>query len=162
MFTLTHNHHLKALVGAALGVLVLAVMATPSGAAHKNKTQTLRVFSKAQTFTFTTADGTVSHRPPAGPPKAGDVLEVDSLDFKGTHKRHSRRPIGSDYVRCVFVAGAQEPDCSGVAALGGSLLRFHGSDVIGGTGRYEGVTGTIPKNKEAPGGSDVVVKLRLK
>ena len=162
MMTVTHSHHLKGLLATALGVVVLALIAAPSGAAGKKKTETLRVFSKVQTFTFTTADGNVSHQPPAGPPQAGDALEVDSLDFKGDHKRHSKRPIGSDYTHCTFVADSQEPDCFGYAALGGSLLRFHGLDIIGGTGRYEGVTGTIPKDKEVPGGSDVVVKLHVK
>ena len=163
MMTVTHSHHLKGLLATALGVLVLALIAAPSGAAgKKTKTETLRLFSKVQTFTFTTADGTVSHQPPAGPPHVGDMLEVDSLDFKGDHKRHSKRPIGSDYTHCTFVADSQEPDCFGYAALGGSLLRFHGLDIIGGTGRYEGVTGTMPQNKEVHGGSDVVMKLRLK
>ena len=72
------------------------------------------------------------------------------------------RRLGSDYTRCTFVADSQEPDCFGYGALGGSLLRVHGLDIIGGTGRYEGVTGTMPKNKEVHGGSDVVMKLRLK
>jgi len=163
MMSLTHIHHLKTPLAATLGVLVLALIAAPSGSAGKHtKTETLRIFSMAQTFTCTTADGTVSHQPPAGPPHVGDVLEVDSLDFKGDHKRHSKRPIGSDYTRCTFVADSQEPDCVGYGALGGSLLRVHGLDVIGGTGRYEGVTGTMPENKEVRGGSDVVMKLRLK
>jgi hypothetical protein len=49
-----------------------------------------------------------------------------------------------------------------VAAIGGSLLRFHGNDLIGGTGRYQGVTGEVLKNKEVKGGSDIVVRLELR
>jgi hypothetical protein len=157
MMTLTHSHHLKGLLATALGVVVLALIAAPSGAAGKKKTETLRVFSKVQTFTFTTADGKVSHQPPAGPPQAGDVLEVDSLDYAGTHKKHAKRPKASDYVRCEF-NGSPEPDCFGSAAIGGSLLRFHDTDVIGAIGRWK--SGKLLSNKEVEGGSDVVLKLR--
>jgi hypothetical protein len=159
--TFTHRPQLNGLLAAALGILVLAVNAAPSGAAGETKAETLRIFSQPQNFTYTTADGKVSHHLPAGQPQPGDVLEVDSLDFKGNHKRHSKHPIGSDYTRCSFVAVNQEPDCFGYGALGGSVLRVHNSEIVGGAGRYEGVTGTVPKNDEVRGGSDVVMKLRL-
>ena len=67
----------------------------------------------------------------------------------------------SDYLRCTFLASL-EPDCYGYAAIGGSLLRFHGFDVIGGTGRYQGATGKVIKNKEVAGGTDFVVRLKLR
>ena len=66
----------------------------------------------------------------------------------------------SDYLRCTFLADLT-PDCFGYTAIGGSLLRFHGFDVIGGTGRYHGATGKVVKNEEVPGGSDIVVRVRL-
>jgi hypothetical protein len=161
MLTFTRRPQFNGLLAAALGTFVLAVSAAPSGAAGQTKTETLRLFSQPQNFTYTTADGKVSHHLPAGQPQPGDVLEVDSLEFEGNHGHHSKRPIGSDYTRCSFVVENQEPECFGYGALGGSLLRVHNTKIVGGTGRYEGVTGTVPKNDEVRGGSDVVMKLRL-
>lgn len=155
----THRPRLTGLL-ATVGIFVIAAIAAPPGAPGHTKTELLRIFSKPQNFTYTTADGKVSHHLPAGQPHVGDVLEVDSLDFKGTHKRHSKRPIGSDYTRCAFVVENQDPDCFGYGALGGSILRVHNSRIVGGTGQYEGVTGTVPKNDEVRGGSDVVMRLR--
>jgi hypothetical protein len=66
----------------------------------------------------------------------------------------------SDYLRCAFVEGG-EPDCYGWVAIRGSMLRFDGNEIIGGGGRYLGATGRAVKNKEVPGGSDLVVKVRL-
>jgi hypothetical protein len=93
-------------------------------------------------------------------PQAGDVFEIDSLDYVGNHKKHAKRATMSDYLRCTFQADL-EPDCYGYTAIGGSLLRFHGVDLIGGTGRYHGATGKVITNKEVPGGSDFVVKVKL-
>jgi hypothetical protein len=49
-------------------------------------------------------------------------------------------------------------------AIGGSLLIFSGNPgtLTVGTGRFQGATGRVIKNKEVPGGSDVVVKIRLR
>ena len=120
--------------------------------------ETLRVFSKVQTFTLTAPDGTVTHEP-SGPPAPGTVMEIDSLDYRGTLKKHDKRPFGSDYLRCTFASDPQNPDCFGYVAIGGSLLRFHGFDIIGGTGRYLGATGKTVSNKEVEGGSEFVVKI---
>jgi len=121
---------IKTTLIAALAALALAV---PSALAH-GETQTLRVFSKQVKFTYTAADGTVTHAPPAATPQNGDSFEIDSLDYRGTHKRHSKKPIGADYLQCVFQASG-EPDCHGYTALGRSLLRFHGMDLVGVIGR---------------------------
>jgi hypothetical protein len=148
--------HIRPIIGAVVAALLLLVALSPSSGQAAGKTETLKFFSKAVSFTYTTADGTVSHRPPSGPSQAGDVLEIDSLDYAGTHKKHSKRPRGSDYLRCEF-SGSPEPDCNSIAAVGGSLLRFHGNDTIGAIGRWK--SGKVLSNKEVPGGSDIVVKL---
>jgi hypothetical protein len=122
--------------------------------------ETLRVFSKVETFTLTAPDGTVSHQPPAGPVTSGTVMEIDSLDFRGTAKNHAKRPFASDYLRCTFGTDPQNPDCFGYVAIDGSLLRFHGFDIIGGTGRYLGATGKTVSSKEVEGGSESVVKIK--
>ena len=144
-----------------ISAVAVAALAFPAASQAAGKTETLRVFSKMQTFTLTAPDGTVSHEPPPGPPAVGTVMEIDSLDYRGTAKKHDKRPFGSDYLRCTFGSDPQNPDCFGYVAIEGSLLRFHGFDIIGGTGRYLGVTGKTVSNKEVEGGSDVVVKLKL-
>jgi hypothetical protein len=146
----------RTILAAAAALLIAALGASTAQA----KTETLRVFSKAQQFTFTTAGGTVTHAPPSGPPAAGDVMEIDSIDFKGTHKKHSKKPIGGDYLRCTFGADPENPDCLGYSALKTGLLRFHGFDIVGGAGRYLGATGSVVKSKEVPGGSDFVVRVK--
>ena len=152
MTTRTHIRTLALVLAATLAF-------APGALAAKRKTETIRVFSKPVSFTYTSVDGTVTQGPPTAPPRAGDVFEVDSLDYRGNHKRHAKRPTMSDYLRCTFLPSL-EPDCYGYVAIGGSLLRFHNFDVIGGTGRYQGATGKTIKNEEVPGGSDFVVRVK--
>jgi hypothetical protein len=149
--------HIRPIIGAVVAALLLLVALSPSSGQAAGRTETLKFFSKPVSFTYTAADGTVTHRPPSGPPRAGDVLEIDSLDYAGTHKRHSKRPKGSDYLHCAF-NGSPEPDCHGYAAIGNSLLRFHGMDVIGAIGRWKG--GRVLSNKEVKGGSEFVLRLK--
>ena len=148
--------HIRPIIGAVVAALLLLVALSPSSGQAAGKTETLRFFSKPVSFIYTAADGTVTQGPPAGPPQAGDVFEIDSLDYAGTHKKHSKRPKASDYLRCEF-SGGPEPDCHSYAAIGGSLLRFHGMDVIGAIGRWK--SGKVLSNKEVEGGSDFVLKL---
>jgi len=157
MINTTHIRPIRTLIGAAVAALLCIVALSPPAGQAAGKTETLKFFSKAVSFTYTAADGTVTHRPPDGPPQAGDVLEVDSLSYTGTHKKHSKRPTASDYVRCEF-SGAPEPDCFSSVAIGGSLLRFHNSDVIGAVGRWK--SGKLVSDKQIAGGSDIVLKLR--
>jgi hypothetical protein len=144
-----------------LAVLAAALIwpATGHAAGHS---ETLRVFSKAQTFTLTAPDGTVAHQPPAGPVAPGTVMEIDSLDYVGSYKKHEKRPSFSDYLHCTFGTDPENPDCYGYVAIDGALLRFHGFDIVGGTGRYAGATGKTVGNREVPGGSEFVVKVHLR
>jgi hypothetical protein len=145
----------RTLAGSALAALLaVAVLASTAGAA--GKTETLKVFSKVQSFTYTAADGTVSQGPPSGPPAAGDSFEIDSLDYRGTHKKHSKKPIGAEYLRCEF-NGGPEPDCHSYVALGASLLRFHGFDLIGAIGRWKDAK--LLSNKDVNLDSDIVIRL---
>jgi hypothetical protein len=159
MLTRTPKNTIPTLSIAVLAAFALALLAWPAASEAARKTETISAISKVVSFTYTSVDGTVTQGPPAGEPKPGDVFEIDSLDFVGNHKRHAKRATMSDYLRCTFLANG-EPDCFGYTAIGGSLLRFHGMDVIGGTGRYHGATGKVLKNKEVPGGSDIVVQVR--
>jgi hypothetical protein len=92
---MTKRTHILTLAIALTATLVLA----PGALAAKRKTETIRVFSKPVSFTYTSVDGTVTQGPPTAPPRAGDVFEIDSLDYRGNHKRHAKRPAMSDYLR---------------------------------------------------------------
>jgi hypothetical protein len=153
---MTNTTHIRTIAGAAVAALLCALAITTSSAQAAGKTETLKVFSKQISFTYTAADGTVTQGPPAGPPQPGDAFEIDSLDYRGTHKKHSKKPIGADYLHCVFQASG-EPDCMGYNALGSSLLRFHGFELIGAIGRWKDAK--ILSNKEVEGGSDFVIRL---
>jgi hypothetical protein len=153
---MTNTTHIRTLALGALAALLCALAVTVASAQAAGKTETLKVFSKVLSFTYTKADGTVSQGPPSGPPQAGDSFEIDSLDYRGTHKKHSKKPIGADYLRCEF-SGGPEPDCFGYVALGASLLRFHGFDLIGSIGRWKDAK--LLSNKEVEGGSDFVFRL---
>jgi hypothetical protein len=152
---MTNTTHIRILAGAALAALLaVAVLASTSGAA--GRTETLKVFSKVQKFTYTKADGTVSQGPPQSQPQPGDAFEIESLDYRGNHAKHSKKPIGAEYLRCVFGDGP-EPDCMAYVAIGRSLLRFHGMENIGATGKWK--SAKILSNKDVNGDSDVVVRL---
>ena len=144
-------------VAAALCVAALV----PAAGQAAGRTKTIKIFSKLTSITLTHADGTVVDHPPFPEAVPGDVLDVYSLDFRGNHKRHSKRWIGTDHLQCVF--GAGEPDCVSHVALGGSMLIFQGNPgtLIGGLGRFQGATGRVISSKEVPGGTDAVAKIKL-
>ena len=147
---------IRSTAGAVIAVLLCALAVAAASADAAGKKETLKIFSKVQSFTFTAVDGTVSHDPHPAQAKPGDSFEIDSLDYRGTHKKHSKKPIGADYLRCQFDAQL-EPQCMGYTALGNSLLRFRGMELIGAIGRWKDAK--ILSNKEVDGGSDFVVRL---
>jgi hypothetical protein len=153
---MTNTTPIRTLAGGAIVALLCALAISTASAQAAGKTETLKVFSKQLSFTYTKADGTVSQGVPAGPPAAGDSFEIDSLDYRGTHKKHSKKPIGADYLRCTILPSL-EPDCMGYNALGNSLLRFHGFDLIGAIGRWKDAK--VISSKEVDGGSDFVIRL---
>jgi hypothetical protein len=136
----------------------LSIAAVALLGAAPAQADTLRFFTQTESITLTRADGTVVDRPPFPEPAAGDVLDVFALDFKGNHRRHEARPSASEHVRCTFTT-APEPDCWSHVAIGGSLLVFHGREVVSGTNRFKGATGRVVSSKEVEGGSDVVVRV---
>ena len=161
-------HRLLALaVLATLLATIGASLARADGAPEKasaaaRKTQTLHYFSKDVSVTVTHADGTVVRKPPFPDAEPGDVVEVNSLDYVGNHRHHARRWTASHHLRCEFETA--EPDCVSYVAIGGSLLIFEGfpGTLTDGTGRYQGATGRVLKNKDVGGGSDIVARIRLR
>src|SRR4051812_25983609 len=140
-----------------------ALALVPVTASAAGRTETLRVYSKTQALVLTRADGTVIDKAPFPEAAAGDTLDIYAVDYAGNHKRHARRAMGSEHVRCSFTSASPEPSCESHVAIGGSLLIFHGfpGTLVAGTGRYLGATGHVTSNKEVAGGSDVVARVQL-
>ena len=161
MSTSLHEHRIRVAAGVAAATLC-ALAFWPGAGQAARKTETLRFFSKDVSQTVTTADGSVIRKSPYPEPKQGDILEINSLDYVGNHRKHAKRWSASHHLRCVFSTG--EPDCLTHVAVGGSLLIFSGypGTLVNGTGRYQGATGRVLSNDEAPGGSDVVARIHLR
>lgn len=150
------------ILAAAVTVTVIAATAIPSlSGAHAGSAsnQLLRIYDKPVAITLTEANGKVTSRPPWPQPKPGDVLDVYSLDYAGSHLHHATRWSMSEHLRCTF--GTRAPDCESHIAVGGSLLIFHGNKLVAGTGVYQGATGRVLSNKEVGNAdaSDVVATI---
>lgn len=163
--SITTRHLIRgtAASGLAAGLCSALLLASP-GQAAGGKTHTLRIFDRPVALTLTHADGSVVRRPPYPDPAPGDVLDVVSNDYVGTHVRHGRRPIGTTHLRCAFAAGGP-PDCVSHVAIGSSMLVFAGSPgrVVLGTGRYLGATGRVVSSTEVGGNaSDIVARIILR
>ena len=150
---------------AALAVtMTAAAAAVPAlSGAHAPGTapQTLRFFDTPVATTLTTTSGQVTSRPPYPQPEPGDVLDVYSLDYPGNHLRHAAHWTMSNHLRCTF--GHGQPICESDVAVGGSLLVFNGSKLVGATGLYQGATGRVLSNKQVSGtdnASDIVVRVQ--
>jgi len=147
---------------AALAVTGAALL--PGGGQAASRTQTLRFFDKPVSIKLTHADGTVVTKEPLPQPRPGDTLDVNALDYKGTHVRHAKRYMGSSHLRCVF--GTGEPTCESHLAIGGSLLIFTGNPgtLSNGTGIYQGATGRVISSKQIGNNNatDVVAKITLR
>jgi hypothetical protein len=161
MTTTARSNRLIVAFAVAVAAALCVAALWPAAGQAAGRTKTIKVFSKTIALTVTHPDGTVVDHPPFPEMAPGDVLDVYSLDFRGNHKHHSKRFIGSDHVTCVF--GTGEPDCLSHVALGGSMMIFSGNPgtLVGGLGRFQGATGRVVSSKEVPGGNDVVAKIKL-
>jgi hypothetical protein len=138
-----------------------AIPALSGAHARSTSTQILRIYDTPATTTLTTTGGRVTSRPPYPQPKAGDVLDVYSLDYTGNHLHHAANWSMTNHLRCTFGHGA--PTCESDVAVGSSLLVFNGNKLIGGTGNYQGATGRVLSNKQvsdSANDSDIVVQIR--
>jgi hypothetical protein len=142
-----------------------ALMLLPGAGQAASRTQTVRFFDKQVSIKLTRADGTVVANPQSVHPQPGDILDVDSLDYRGTHSNHTKRFTASTHLRCTFGAGA--PTCESHVAIGNSMLIFTGDPgtLSNGTGIYQGATGRVVSDKSVSGSanaSDIIVKIHLR
>jgi hypothetical protein len=157
------NTRFIAPLAACVIAAALAIVVLPGGSQAASSTQTLRFYEKQTAIKLTHADGTEA-KPPLGDPKPGDVLEVNSLGYAGTHTHHAKHWTSSTHLICRF--GTGEPDCVSHFAIGGSMLVFSGNPgtVTNGTGIYQRATGKVVSSKEIAGtdDADVVAKIHLR
>jgi hypothetical protein len=161
--TRTRTHPLRAVAVAGALLCSAAALAPGSGSAASTAV-TLHFFSKTTAMVVTRADGKVITAPPYPKLAKGDVLDIYSLDYVGTHGKHAAAWTASQHLRCTFVSAKAAPACeSDVAMQGGALLIFRGAPgaVVAGTGRYAGASGRVIADKEVAGGSDVVARIVL-
>ena len=145
---------------AAIAAAVVIPLGLGEAQASSRQTQTLRIFDKPVATTLAEPNGKVTSRPPYPQPKPGDVLDVYSLDYTGTHLQHAKHWSMSAHLRCTF--GKGQPDCESQVAIRGSLLIFRGNTLEGGTGDYQGATGRVLSNNHVPGPgnrSDIVARI---
>jgi hypothetical protein len=163
---------------AALGAIALCVSAATTGPAlaggaarplrsHAGTTVKFRFYSVIATFVYRRADGTVAAQPPRTP-AAGDQLEITENGYNGTHLNHSKKVVSTSHTVCRFTSAKPEPTCDGEGAVGGNqLLLFHsprggGTKVVGGTGRYQGATGSVKATTVGKtNNSDIVITVHL-
>ena len=142
-----------------------AIALLPSAGQAASRTQTLRFFDKPVSITLTLPSGTVINHAPYPQAKPGDVLDVNSVAYAGTHLRHAKKWTASSHLQCTFRA-AGPPSCVSHVAIGGSQLVFSGNPgkLVNGTGIYQGATGRTISSKAVPGmddASDIVLRIQL-
>jgi hypothetical protein len=155
-------------VGVGLAGSAGAGAATPKA----GSVQVLHFFSKSQSMTFSTAAGKPFSPSKADPPAAGDDFESTDFDYVGNHLHHAATWKVSDHVLCVFPPRG-DPVCHAQIAIGGSMILLRGLAtgaarspfvVTGGTGRFEGVTGSLVSVNIDPSSersdSDLTIMLR--
>ena len=146
-------HTWKRLAALAIGLVtaaaIVALVLASSGEAAGGRTQTLRIFEKTRSVQLTKADGRVLNKLPIPEPQAGDVVDIVFELFPGDHAKHGKARLGSDHLRCKFVAGGP-PTCVSHAAIGRSMLVVEGTPprITFGTGRFFGATGRVLSAKE--------------
>jgi hypothetical protein len=136
-------------IALAIAAAVTAAVLAPSGRATEPKNETLRIYEKTRSMQLTKADGRVIKQLPLGEPQPGDVLDIVFDLFRGNHLKHGKTRIGSDHLRCEFVAGGP-PKCVSHATIGRSMLVVEGTPprITFGTGRFFGATGRVLSAKE--------------
>jgi hypothetical protein len=154
----------------------LPVVTANASATPPSTQQVLHYFSKFESQVFLTASGKPFNPSEENPPVPGDTIEGTNLDYVGNHIHHAPNWTASDHELCVL-DNKGNPVCHAQVAIGGSMIlaeadlghvtantaisTFH---VTGGTGTFQGVTGTIVAAQIDPSSqtsnSDVTITLR--
>ena len=147
-----------------------------ASAAQGDSQQVLHYFSKFESQVFLTTTGKPFSPSEKNPPVPGDSIEGTNLDYVGNHLHHAANWTASDHELCVL-DNKGNPVCHAQVAIGGSMILAQADlghvsastamstfEVTGGTGAFEGVTGTIAVVELDPSAetsnSDVTITLQ--
>jgi hypothetical protein len=135
-----------------IGSPLVAANASP---AHPDTQQVLHYFSKFESQVFLTATGKPFSPSEKNSPVPGDSIESTNLDYAGDNAHHAANWTASDHELCVL-DNKGNPVCDAQVAIGSSMILAHANlgpvsastssstfQVTGGTGTFQGVTGTI-------------------
>jgi hypothetical protein len=122
---------------------------------HPNTEQVIHYFSKVESQAFLTATGKSFTPSEKDQPVPGDYVESTNLDYAGNHVHHAPTWTASDHELCILDSKGN-PVCHAQVAIGGSMILAQATipggpntppkllfEVTGGTGTFQGVTGTI-------------------
>jgi hypothetical protein len=148
----------RRVVVAATSTAVITIgspLAVANASAKPDSQQVLHYFSKFESQAFLTAAGKPFTPSEKNQPVPGDAIESTNLDYVGNHVHHAPNWTASDHELCI-IDDKGAPVCHAQVAVGGSMIlaqdTFPGGpntparltfEVTGGTGTFQGVTGTI-------------------
>jgi hypothetical protein len=164
----------RALPGAlAAGTLAALVAAAPASATTH---QTWHLWSKQTSILAFDASGNPIDEATTAP-TAGSIFTVGDVDYLGDHTKHGKQVVSTDHLDCTFTqvdlsAGVLAALCYGEFALPGGMVLFDHQTVdfgktrtiykiTGGTGRYDGATGSLTADSYGGQTNDTDVVLRV-
>lgn len=167
--------------GLVAAPIALIAISSPLAAANAsvmqpNTEQVMHYFSKFESQVFLTAAGKPFSPSKTDQPVAGDSIDGTNLDYVGSHLHHAAGWTASDHELCILDSKGN-PVCYAQVAIGGSMILAQADlghvsastsestfQVTGGTGTFQGVTGTIVAVELDPSSrtsnSDVTITLQ--
>ncbi len=158
------HRHRRAVFGFRGGLLAAATalitIGSPFVEAHASVVQpdaeqVLHYFSKFESQVFLTTAGKPFSPSEKNQPVPGDSIEGTNLDYVGNHVHHAANWTASDHELCVLDS-KNNLVCHAQVAIGGSMILAQANlghvsastsmstfQITGGTGTFQGVTGTI-------------------
>jgi len=146
--------------GLVAAPIALIAIGAPLAAANAsvmqpNTEHVLHYFSKFESQVFLTAAGKPFSPSEKNPPVPGDSIDSTNLDYVGNYVHHAPHWTASDQELCVL-NNKMDVVCQAQVAIGGSMILAQANlgqvsastskstfQVTGGTGTFQGVTGTI-------------------
>ena len=168
----------RGLVAASTALITIGspLAAASASVVQPGSQQVMHYFSKFESQLFLTAAGKPFSPSEKNPPVPGDSIEGTNLDYVGDNTHHAANWTASDHELCVL-DDKGNPVCHAQVAIGGSMILAQADlghvsastttstfQVTGGTGSFQGVTGTVVAVEIDPSSrtsnSDVTITLR--
>jgi hypothetical protein len=147
----------RGLLAASTALIAIGAPAATANASGRQPgtEQVLHYFSQFESQVFLTAAGKPFNPSQKDHPVAGDSIDGTNLDFVGDNVHHAAGWTASDHELCVLNK-ENNPVCQAQVAVAGSMILAEADlgprspstatstfEVTGGTGSFQGVTGTI-------------------